>query len=224
LPSTLPETCSLKRPDRIVIPLRIGSGSAAWLDLGAGAARRFTSADAELAGEAAPMFTQWLIGALQALAHSGASLAANLATRGFETRIQEEIERARRFNLQAGLLLIATADQADDRHTLALAPLFDAVKSQLRASDLVGRLSTGDVAALLVHTTPRGVTTVAGRVQDRLTELAAHHQIPAAVLGTAAYPSGGETAAALVQSARESLVIRGNLPGRAPTAARVGRP
>jgi GGDEF domain-containing protein len=205
LPSNLPEANSLERPDRIVVPVMPGSGSMAWLDFGASPARKFTPGDAEVVEEAARTFSAWLIGALQSPAHHGSSVAASLAARGFEARVQEEIERARRFSLPVGLLLIAMPDTTNDRHALALAPLLDAVRSQLRGSDLIGRLSTGDIGALLVHTTSHGVMTVAGRVRERLSRLAGRGEIPAAVLGTAAYPAAGETAAALVQAARESL-------------------
>jgi GGDEF domain-containing protein len=202
LPRELPQGRSLRLPDRLVVPLFEGGG-AGWLDLGCGGTRRFGPGEAELAERAAGLLGPWLAGALQALSQSGVVPAA-LAPSGFEPRIQEELERARRFNLELGLLVIGAEDAGADRHALALVPLVEAVRSQLRGSDLVGRLADGSIAALVVHTDERGLGAVAARVERRLARLTEGPGAGARV-GRAAYPGDGDTPDALAASARADL-------------------
>jgi GGDEF domain-containing protein len=205
LPRHFPPRGAVRAPRRLLIALDANPSTSAWLDLGTAGGREFSPADASLAEAGAAVIEVWLAGALQGLVHAGHALSSTPGVQGFEVRIQEEIERARRFKLEAGLLVVHTPDMSRERHVLALSPVVDALRSQLRASDLVGRLSSGDVAALLVHTNGRGATAVASRVQQRLLQLGADLGGPAARIGTAAYPQAGDSAAALVTAAMEDL-------------------
>jgi hypothetical protein len=82
----------------------------------------------------------------------------------FECRIQEEIERAKRFNLGLGLVLIGPVDtRGSDLDTL-----LSSIRAELRASDLMGRLRNGLVAVLLVHAEPIGTESVINRLRRRL--------------------------------------------------------
>jgi hypothetical protein len=205
LPTTFPSEGSLSRPDRVIVALRAGARLAAWLDLGVAPGRDFTPAEVKLAEVAGGVIQGWLAGVMQARSPAGPPLS-DPAGMAFEARIQEEIERARRFNLEAGLLVFETPASRTAR--LTQTPIVGEVRSQLRSSDLIGRLASGDLAALLVHTDVQGIEAVAGRVQRRLARLSAGPNGPAAILGTAAYPSAGETASALVSAARQSLARR----------------
>jgi GGDEF domain-containing protein len=205
LPREFPQSGIARTPQRLLISLDASASTSAWLDLGTVGERAFTPADASLAEAGASVIEVWLAGALQGLVHSGHALTATLGVQGFEARIQEEIERSRRFKLDAALLVAHTPDTSRERHVLALAPIVDALRSQLRASDLVGRLSTGDLAALLVHTDGRGAAAVAARVAQRLAQVGAELGMPAAQLGTAAYPAAGDSAASLVAAAMQGL-------------------
>jgi GGDEF domain-containing protein len=193
--------------ERMLFPLRVGLSRPALLELGVTGGARFGPQAARLVESAAALLAVWLAGAFQGLAIGGLGLDVK-DTGAFEARIQDEIERARRFNLQAGLLVIDTVETSRDRHALALQPMIEALRSQLRASDLIGRLKDGNLAALLVQTDSRGVAVVAGRVEARLAQMAAEERLPETVLGRAAYPTAGETAAALVAAAREDLSRR----------------
>jgi GGDEF domain-containing protein len=205
LPREFPPGGAACTPDRLLIALEATPSTSAWLDLGAVGGREFTPADAGLAETGAAVVEVWLAGALQGLVHSGHALGPTLRVQGFEDRIQEEIDRARRFNLEAGLIVIHTFAAARERHPLALAPFVEAARSQLRGSDLVGRLATGDLAALLVHADRTGTATVAARLQQRLAALCADLGVASTRLGTAAYPSGGDRAADLVAAAMADL-------------------
>ena len=82
----------------------------------------------------------------------------------FERRIQEEIERAKRFNLGLGLVLIGPMDTRGSE----LDTLLSSIRSELRASDLMGRLRNGLVAVLLVHAEAIGTESVINRLRRRL--------------------------------------------------------
>jgi hypothetical protein len=81
----------------------------------------------------------------------------------FERRMQEEVERAKRFNLGLGLVVIGPIDGAGAGD----AELLAAVRSELRASDLMGRIRDGLVAVLLVHAEPVGIESVIDRLRQR---------------------------------------------------------
>lgn len=205
LPRELPRSGASRSPERLVIPLLAGA-SPAWLDLGCGGTHRFYAFEAELAERAAGLLGPWLGGAMQALAQTGVVPAA-LAPAGFEPRIQEELDRARRFNLELGLLVVDSEESRRDQHALTLLPILDALRSQLRGSDLVGRLADGSIAALVVHIDERGLSAVAARIERRLARLGGEDG-SVTRLGRAAYPADGDTPEQLTGSARADLLRR----------------
>jgi GGDEF domain-containing protein len=78
------------------------------------------------------------------------------------------------------------------------------VRAELRSADLLGQLSGGEIAAVLVRTSPEGVAKAAVRVRERLDALARARQLPAVAVGHALYPAAaGESPAALVARARK---------------------
>ena len=193
-------------PGRLTLPLAVGLAGPALLELTAAAGHRFSATDAELAETGAGFAEPWLAGALKGLAGSGVASLPGLIAHGFEGRIQEEIERARRFNLEAALLVIDTGFLPPDHRHPGLAPLVDALRAHVRASDLVGRLADGQMAVLLVHTDARAMAAVTARLQAGLAALpepTAPSGRPA--VGRSAYPAAGETAKALIAAARADL-------------------
>jgi len=211
LPGPLPSGGSLFQPDRLVIPLRIGVPAA--LDLGAALGETFSLPDTAVAEAAATVIEMWMAGATRALATANTSLFAARVGGDFERRIGEEIERARRFNLRTGLIVIDVNDREAGRGALGEPPVMDAVRGQLRASDILGHLEDGRLAALLVHTDAQGLDAVATRMERRLTNLATEAVVPPAVLGAAAFPSAGETAQHLLRAAEQDLARRGEAAG-----------
>jgi GGDEF domain-containing protein len=205
LPRDFPPDGAVRSSDRILITLGPPAETSAWLDLGTVGRREFTPMEAALADAGASVLGVWLAGALQALQHPAHAFAFTLGAQGFEARVQEEVERARRFNLETALLVVHSPEMSRERHVLALAPVAEALRSQVRGSDLVGRLSNGSVAALLVHTSERGAAAVAGRVRQRLAQLGDELGTATPQVGTASYPASGNDAAALVAAAMTDL-------------------
>jgi GGDEF domain-containing protein len=119
----------------------------------------------------------------------------------FERRIQEEVERAKRFNLGLGLVIIGVS-QLPAGQSPALGPtLVDAVRSELRASDLLGRVRGDRVAVLLVHAGSEGADSVATRLRQRLRALPREETLTAVQMGKAMFSAECASAEALIAQA-----------------------
>ena len=112
----------------------------------------------------------------------------------FERRIQEEIERAKRFNLGLGLVLIGPMDTRGSE----LETLLTSIRSELRASDLMGRLRNGLVAVLLVHAEPIGTESVINRLRRRLVVPGDRSAARQTQVGRAVFSSDCSSADALI--------------------------
>ena len=119
----------------------------------------------------------------------------------FERRIQEEVERAKRFNLGLGLVLIAPSPRPAGPSPAVVATLVDAVRSELRASDLLGRVRGDRVAVLLVHSGSEGAESVATRLRHRLTALPREEKLTAVQMGKAMFSAECASAEALIAQA-----------------------
>ncbi len=96
----------------------------------------------------------------------------------FQSRLREEIDRARRHQRQFALLIFEAVPAMDGipiRKKLEFA--FDAVASQVRASDVVARVFDDTVAALLVETDEQGAHDALFRIRNRLTAQAGRWQV-----------------------------------------------
>ncbi len=121
----------------------------------------------------------------------------------FERRIQEEVERARRFDL--GLALVLIGPEQGSAAGRMLEPLMPAVRSELRASDLIGRIRGGVVAVLLVHAEPAGAESVIARIRHRLGELPQDARVSAVQLGRAVFSAGIASAEELITQAQRQV-------------------
>jgi hypothetical protein len=132
-----------------------------------------------------------------------ADVAARAETPAFEKRIQEEIDRARRFNLGLGLILIGPGGQPVSHWQGASESLTTALRQDLRASDLLGSLGDGLVAVLLVHAAAQGAGFVAARLETKLASIV--EALPAGGLqvGTAMFSPQHASAAELIAIARQ---------------------
>ena len=112
------------------------------------------------------------------------------------------MERAKRFNLGLGLVLIGPEETPASQSWFAYDALAAAVRPELRASDLLGRLRVG-VAVLLVHAGAEGAESVSARLSARLAALAV--ELPGRVqLGRAVFSSDCTSADDLIARARRA--------------------
>lgn len=118
----------------------------------------------------------------------------------FLGRIEEEMERARRFDLRLSLVLIDVPWQMPVEGE-AVAQLQETLRRELRGSDVLGKMNGRRVAALLTHTDAPGSHKVVGRVRRRLAEAARQLNLGGITIGHAAFSPDCRTAEALVSQA-----------------------
>ncbi len=145
----------------------------------------------------------WLSGMIAATGER--SIVADRADEvAFEQRVQDEVERAKRFDLGLSLLLIDAAEltmlsgSSGNR-------LLDAVRGELRASDLFGRVRGGKLAVVLVHAGPEGAQSVAKRLRHTLDSLVNGTHKAAVRLGQAVFSSECKSGDALIRQALQGL-------------------
>jgi hypothetical protein len=91
----------------------------------------------------------------------------------FQSRLREELERARRYARLFALLVFEAVPATDGiplSHKMDLA--LDAVASQIRASDVVARVFDDTIVAILVETDADGAQDALFRIRNRLVRAA----------------------------------------------------
>jgi hypothetical protein len=191
-------------PRRIALAFALGNDASGVIELLASPARPFTIERALEARVGADVLSVWLAGITLGAAQAPAPPASEIpATPPFEETMREELAKARRLSLSGGVLVASVPGQAvPDPRVLSI--VIRTVRAELRSVDLLGQLSSGDIAAVLVRTNADGVARAAVRVRERLDSLARLRQLPPVVVGHALYPAlAGETPGALVAKARK---------------------
>jgi hypothetical protein len=190
---------------RIALGFALGNGATGVVELLASPARPFTVERAQAARIGAEVLGMWLSGiSLGVLREqSGTRLGEEKAPPPFEDMMREELSKAKRLSLSGGVL-VASVPGAAVPDPRVLSVVIRTVRSELRSADLLGQLTGGDVAAVLVRTSAEGVAKAAERVRVRFDELVRTRQLPPVVVGHALCPAGtGESPTALVARARK---------------------
>lgn len=191
---------SLFSSEQLVSVLPLGEGVTATLELRPAAEQSFTSDAAMLMRVGAEMLQSWLTGIEASQAPSSVdSESYEAASTAFLKRIDEELERARRFDLRLSLVLVDLPRQGlrDDMPQR----VHDALRLELRGSDVLGRVHHHRVIALLTHTDATGSSRVVERLRRRLSESAARPGLAGLTVGHAVFSSECRTAEALVSRA-----------------------
>jgi hypothetical protein len=191
-------------PTRIALAFAVGNDANGIIELLASSARPFTIERAHAARVGADVLSVWLAGITLGAAQVQARPAPEVpAPPPFEESMREELAKARRLSLSGGVLVASVPGQVvpDPR---VLSVVIRTVRAELRSADLLGQLSTGDIAAVLLRTNADGVARAAVRVRERLDSLSRSRQLPPVVVGHALYPAlAGESPATLVAKARK---------------------
>jgi len=188
-------------PTEFVCTLPLGDGIFATFDLRAAASEPFAP-DAELVVRVAARVLQcWLAGAEPTLADLTRE-SIRPAVSEFVSRIEEELERAKRFDLRLSLVLIDIPG-AVSGYSDATSVMKDAVRQELRGSDVLGTMNGDRVAALLTHTDGTGSYKVVGRLRRRLGEAAGRLNLAGVRVGHAAFSPDCRTAEALLSRAAQ---------------------
>jgi GGDEF domain-containing protein len=126
--------------------------------------------------------------------------AAQPAVSAFLRRLEEELERAKRFDLRLSLVLIDIPRQVPSAQD-AIAQVQETVRRELRGSDVLGKMNGERVAALLTHTDAPGSHKVVGRLRRRLADAAMRLNLAGVTVGHAVFSPDCKTAEALVSQA-----------------------
>ena len=181
----------------------VGADSVFVLELRGTEEQPFTVSHARLMEAAMAILRIWAAGVTRGAATVSAERALSRQPM-FEQRIEEEISRAKRFKLELGLLLFHVPPELAGEPGAAATSreVPKAVQRQLRRSDLLGWLSGGELAAVLVHTGAKGVNSAGARLQRSLEAIARSLALPALRVGYASFPGDAETPVELFERAR----------------------
>jgi GGDEF domain-containing protein len=194
-----PNTSARFTPSQFICRLSLGDDGVAMLDLQPASGESFRP-DAQLATRiAARVLQSWLVGAEPAL-HDVSREVARPAVSEFVRRIEEELERAKRFDLRLSLVLIDVPHESPVDDNVA-SWMQDAVRQELRGSDVLGTMNGQRVAAILTHTDSSGSHKVVGRLRQRLGEAASRLNLSGVRVGHAAFSPECRTAEALLSRA-----------------------
>lgn len=185
--------------DQFVCALPIASGVSATLEMRPAPDESFTPDAALVTRVAARVLQTWLVGAEPSLAEQPVSADIQPVVSAFVRRIEEELERARRFDLRLSLVVIDVPRQVAEQDTVL--QLQETVRRELRGSDVLGKMNGHRVAALLTHTDAPGSHRVVGRLRRRLADAAARFNLSGVTLGHAVFSPDCRTAEALVSQA-----------------------
>ena len=190
-------------PDQIVIVAPLTGAGAAAIELRAFDRVPFTHGQALVAEAGATVLGSWLSGVTSAIGGGLAEQAGEVRpSPTLEDAIGGEMERVKRLSLKGGVLVASFASGGSPGER-AVRLLIEAMREELRSSDLLGQLASGEIAALLVRASADGVMSAAWRVRKRLETLARERKVPPIVLGHALYAEkGAEPLSALVERAR----------------------
>jgi GGDEF-like domain len=186
-------------PAQFVCMLPLGNGTSATLSLRPAPGERFAPG-AELVTRVATRVLQgWLAGAEPSL-HDATREYVQPAVSEFLRRVQEELARAKRFDLRLSLVLVAVpAVRSQGQDVTSL--MQDAMRRELRGSDVLGTMNGDQVAALLTHTDGPGSHKVVDRLRRRLSEAADRLSLAGVTVGHAAFSPECSTAEALLSRA-----------------------
>lgn len=144
--------------------------------------------------------------------------------RAFDTRLDDEIQRGRRFGHGVALVLVdidglkrVNDTQGHVRGDLLVCTVATILREQARGIDLVARIGGDEFAVILPETAGGGAVSLV----QRLAQAAAMRQVAGVTLrvsmGVAVYPDDGTTPAALIDHADQHMYAdkrRGDAEGR----------
>jgi hypothetical protein len=194
-------------PHRLTSAFSVGTQAVATIDLTAPEEAPFTISHGVLLESAVGLIRTWLAGLLDGAATQPVEPEPREA---FEVRIGEELARAKRFDLQTGLLTIDLAPGVHRPSAPARAaiPIPDVVVRQLRSSDVIGRLEGGELCVMLVHTNAEGTASAASRLLQNLETLAEQHKLPRVTLGATTFAMADAAVAEVLARAQEDAKRR----------------
>ena len=186
--------------DRMAVTLAAGRDLSVSVELGQAGDTEFDQTTRFAFERAGEVLQAWLCGLAASAEGRRALLGLGPAeSSGFLARIEQEIARAKRFNLNLALVVVRGRNPLDDPSRLD--EMLRSVRSELRDSDVLGATSAVEVAALLIQTDSEGGEAVVRRLHKRFADDHASAGGFASV-GHAVFSPECATATALLRRAR----------------------
>ena len=180
------------------LALRLTGGGVVGIRLEAPGSTPFGTMQARAAEAAAATIATWLGGVAAAT-----GLRPDASPAPQDEALSAEMDRVRRLSLKGGVLVASFGSESRPAGEL-VSSVIDAMREELRSSDMLAQLSGGEIAALLVRSSADGVVSAAWRVRKRLERLTRERQAPPVALGHTLYPSeGADSLGALVARAKQ---------------------
>ena len=196
---------SLMTPRRLTMAFSVGNKAVAIIDLIAPEGADFSISHASLLESAVGVLKTWFAGVLDGAA---AQSVETEPAEAFEARIGDELTRAKKAPAEKGLIVIDLAPGAQRRDTRVRSNVPSPVARQLRASDVLGRLKTGQICALLTDTTADGTSFAASRLLQTLAALAREHDLPTVSVGATTFNEADESVTDVIARAQEDAKRR----------------
>jgi hypothetical protein len=191
-------------PDSILTTVRLTGGGAAGAEFHADGTP-FTQGQTLLAEAGMTLIGTWLSGVTSATSGRAAGRVGDVQAPALDAGTRGETERVKRLSLKGGVL-VARFKNGGPPEGWTVASVIEAIRKELRSSDVLGQLPTGEITALLVRASADNVASVAWRVRKRLGELARDRRLPPIELRHGLYPDGSaESPSALVERTRSTV-------------------
>ena len=184
--------------DRMAVTFTAGRDLSVSVELGQAGDAEFDQTTRYAFERAGEVLQAWLSGLSATPEGRRALLGLGPAeSSGFIARIEQEIARAKRFNLHLSLVVVRGRNPLDD--PARLDEMLRSVRAELRDSDVLGATSAVEVAALLIQTDSEGGEAVVRRLHKRLAD---ESPVELASVGHAVLSPECATATALLTRAR----------------------
>lgn len=195
-PPSEPPSESSCTADRIALRLTLGVDVAAWLDVSAATGTELHADAAFLLRGSATVLQAWLSGAALPLREAPLTIDVPVL-QPFLSRLEEELALAKRLDRRLALVLVDLGSAASpEAHTVNR--LQDALRRELRGSDVLGRMDGHQLAALLIETDAQGLGAVTHRLKRRIEQTAEALNLNTVTIGHAALSPACRTAEAMV--------------------------
>ena len=196
---TLEPGQSLMTPRRLTMAFSVGNRAVAIIDLTAPEGADFSISHASLLESSIGVLRTWLAGVLDGAAAQAVEVEPPAA---FETRINDELARSKKAPKETGLIVIDLAPGSPRRDTRVRSNVPSPVVRQLRSTDVLGRLKTGEICVLLSDTTAEGTSFTATRLLQQLAALARQHDLPGVKVGATTFGATEESVADVLARAQ----------------------
>ena len=187
------------------LPLR--GGVKAIVELRPGPDAVFSTDAALSAKVGIEILSIWLTAQAPALLEASMTTGKAAPPAAFRRRMEEELERAKRFDLRLGLVIVDLPPLLTPEERLHLE---NALRKALRGSDVLGLAGAHRIAALLTHTDGSGSARVVERLRRGLAQSAARLRVDGVSVGHAEFSPACRTVDALVAAAARDAVPVGS--------------